>query len=73
LPRPHFSMKKFKKIIRRVSYVLFLVLAVTGMGIAGAAPVATKRQEDFVDTEITIEMVDKQSESVETNEKDVLF
>ncbi|WP_419698862.1 hypothetical protein [Mucilaginibacter sp. NFX135] len=52
-------MKKLKKIIRLFSLVLFLLLAVTGIAITGAAPTQSKNRDRIIDNETLIEMVDE--------------
>jgi len=58
-------MKKLKKLLRLVCLSLFLLLAVTGISIAGAAPILAKNEERFNDTENLIEMVDEKKEEDE--------
>ena len=58
-------MKKLKKLLRLVCLGLFLLLAVTGISIAGAAPILAKNEERFNDTETLIEMVDEKKEDEE--------
>ena len=59
------SMKKLKKIIRLFCLVLFLLLAVTGIAITGAAPTQAKNRERLIDNETVIEMVDEKEEDEE--------
>jgi hypothetical protein len=66
-------MKSFKRLLRLISLALFLVLALTGIGIVGAAPIPSKRQEDFIDTGVSIEMVDKKDAGRQASEKDVPY
>jgi hypothetical protein len=66
-------MKSFRRFMRLVGLVLFLGLALTGIGILGAVPIPSKRQEDFIDTEVSIEMVDKKESGQQSNDKDVLY
>nr|WP_294944942.1 hypothetical protein [uncultured Mucilaginibacter sp.] len=66
-------MKSFKRIIRLIGLALFLALALTGIGILGAVPIPSKRQEDFINTEVSIEMVDKKESGQQTSDKDVLY
>lgn len=61
-------MKRFKKILRVCSLVLFMLLAATGIGILGVAPTLTKDRKLFADIELRIENegnknVDMQSEN----------
>jgi outer membrane lipoprotein-sorting protein len=58
-------MKKLKKTLRLICFGLFLLLAVTGISIAGAAPILAKNEERFNDTETVIEMVDEKKEDEE--------
>ena len=61
-------MKRFKRILRVCSLVLFMLLAATGIGILGVAPILTKDRKLFADIELRIENegnknVDMQSEN----------
>jgi hypothetical protein len=58
-------MKKFKKALRLFAFGLMLILAVTGISIAGAAPILAKNEERFNNTENNIEMVDEKKEDEE--------
>jgi len=58
-------MKKLKKLLRLVCLGLFLLLAVTGISIAGVAPILAKNEERFNDNETLIEMVDEKKEEDE--------
>ncbi len=58
-------MNKFKKLLRFIFLALFLMLAVTGISIAGAAPVLAKNEERYNDNEVRIEMVDEKKEDEE--------
>jgi hypothetical protein len=58
-------MKKLKKLLRLVCLGLFLLLAVTGISIAGAAPVLAKNEQRYNDNETLIEMVDEKKEDEE--------
>jgi uncharacterized iron-regulated membrane protein len=58
-------MKKLKKMLRLFCLALFLLLAVTGIAITGAAPTQAKNQERIIDNETLIEMVDKKKEDDE--------
>jgi len=58
-------MKKFKKLVRLCCLALFLLLAVTGIAITGAAPTQFKKREQIIDNEPLIEMVDKKKEDDE--------
>jgi len=48
-------MKKFKRALRLCSLALFMMLAVTGIGILGVAPTLTKDRKLFPDIEWNIE------------------
>ncbi|WP_090649936.1 hypothetical protein [Mucilaginibacter sp. OK283] len=58
-------MKKLKKLLRLVCLSLFLLLAVTGISIAGAAPILAKNEERFNNNETLVEMVDEKKEDEE--------
>jgi len=58
-------MKKLKKLLRLICLALFLILAVTGISIAGAAPILAKNEERFNNNETLIEMVDEKKEDEE--------
>lgn len=58
-------MKKLKKLLRLICLTLFLILAVTGISIAGAAPILAKNEERFNNNETLIEMVDEKKEDEE--------
>jgi hypothetical protein len=53
-------MKKFKRIARLCSLVLFMVLAATGIGIFGVAPTLTKDRKLFPDTTIVTEKTESE-------------
>jgi hypothetical protein len=63
-------MKKLKNLLRLICLVVFLLLAVTGISIVGAAPILAKNEERFNNNESPIEMVDKKKEE---EEKDDVF
>ncbi len=48
-------MKRFKKILRVCSLVLFMLLAAAGIGLLGVAPTLTKDRKLFADIELRIE------------------
>ena len=52
-------MKRFKKILRVCSLVLFMILAATGIGILGVAPTLTKDRKLFADIEVKFEAAEK--------------
>jgi hypothetical protein len=61
-------MNKLKKAIRLFCLLMFLLLAVTGIAITGAAPIPIKKREGHTDNETLIEMVDLKEENEETQE-----
>ncbi|MDB5091623.1 MAG: hypothetical protein JWR09_5617 [Mucilaginibacter sp.] len=54
-------MKQLKKVIRLCALVLFMVLAVAGIGIFGIAPTLSKDRKLFADTESVTEQNEKGS------------
>ena len=48
-------MKRFKKILRLCSLILFMLLAATGIGILGVAPILPKDRKLFPGIELRIE------------------
>ncbi|GAA3958303.1 hypothetical protein [Mucilaginibacter dorajii] len=58
-------MKRLKKLWRFIFLALFLLLAVAGISIAGAAPILAKNEERYNDNEVLIEMVDEKKEDEE--------
>jgi hypothetical protein len=58
-------MNKLKKMLRLFCLALFLLLAVTGIAITGAAPTLAKNRERIIDNETLIEMVDEKKEDDE--------
>lgn len=48
-------MKRFKKILRMCSLILFMLLAAVGIGILGVAPTLTKDRKLFADIEVRSE------------------
>jgi hypothetical protein len=63
-------MKNLKRILRVCALILFLVLAVGGMGISGIAVTLNKDRKLFVDNESKIEMTD--DNLAETSEREKL-
>jgi hypothetical protein len=53
-PKNQTRVKHLKKIIRMCGLVLFLVLAVAGIGILGMAPTLTKDNKLFADQEYVV-------------------
>jgi hypothetical protein len=52
-------MKKIKKLIRLCGLILFMVLAVAGIGILGVAPTLTKDRKLFTDKHSKTEIIEK--------------
>lgn len=52
-------MKYLKKVIRLCALVLFMVLAVAGIGIFGVAPILSKDRKLFADIELVTEQNEK--------------
>ena len=48
-------MKHLKRILRLCALILFMLLAVAGIGIFGAAPTLTKDRKLFADIEVRAE------------------
>lgn len=53
--------------------MLFLFLALTGIAVTGAAPPPSKKQNDFIDSEILIELVDKKKSEDDTENESNLI
>jgi hypothetical protein len=56
-------MKKLKKAIRLCGLVLFMILAVAGIGIFGVAPILTKDRKLFPDITINTEKAENGNNS----------
>lgn len=52
-------MKKIKKLIRFCGLILFMILAVAGIGILGVAPTLTKDRKLFADKHSKTEIKEK--------------
>jgi hypothetical protein len=48
-------MRRFKKILRMCSLILFMLLAAAGIGLLGVAPTLTKDRKLFADIEVKSE------------------
>ena len=59
-------MKRFKRVLRVCSLVLFMLLAATGIGILGVAPILTKDRKLFADIELRIENEGNKNVDLET-------
>ena len=62
-------MKHFKKLLRLLSLLLFMMLAVAGIGIGGIAPTLTKDRKLFPDIELVIESHEKNAADNPATEK----
>ena len=62
-------MKRFKRVVRICSLILFMLLAVGGIGISGAAPVLTKNRKLFADIEAKTETAEKENKDSPNDEK----
>jgi uncharacterized membrane protein YesL len=60
-------MKHFKRILRTCALILFMLLAVAGIGIFGVAPTLTKDRKLFADIEVKSEASEK-NDSKNSNE-----
>ena len=61
-------MKPLKKVLRYCALVLFMVLALSGIGIFGVAPTLTKDRKLFADMEIVMEQKEKSNKKDATQE-----
>ncbi|SHL88525.1 hypothetical protein [Mucilaginibacter sp. OK098] len=52
-------MKYLKKVVRLCALVLFMILAVAGIGIFGVAPILSKDRKLFADIELVTEQSEK--------------
>lgn len=64
-------MKKLKRILRIVGLVLLVMLACTGIGLTGAAPISSSNRQ-VLPEEVNVEMVEKEEEG-ETDEMQELI
>ncbi|HRG79547.1 MAG TPA: hypothetical protein PL167_08045 [Cyclobacteriaceae bacterium] len=55
----------FKKFLRTVGLILLIVLALSGIGIVGG-PMLPRTRQDFDQKEVTIELVEENSENDKT-------
>ena len=58
-------MDRIKKIIRLIGFVIILIIASVGLGIA---PALGQRKEERLNREVNIEMVDEKEESQDESE-----
>lgn len=62
-------MKKFKKLLRTIGFVLLVLLAATGIGMV---PIFFNKKERDFDNQINVEQVDEKEEDDETTLKEVI-
>lgn len=60
-------MKKFKRILRLISLILFMALALTGIGLLGVAPPLTKDGKLLPGIEVITEVDDEQLDEKQKN------
>lgn len=60
-------MKKFKRILRLISLILFMALALTGIGLLGVAPTLTKDGKLLPGIEVITEVDDEQLDEKQKN------
>ena len=58
-------MKKLKKLIRLCGLVVFMILAVAGIGILGVAPTLTKDRKLFADEQSKTEVTDRKKDDMQ--------
>lgn len=63
------KMKSLKKILRLIGLGILIILAISGISVTGASPVALKKNEQDYDNEIKTELVESYEEVI--IEKDV--
>lgn len=66
-------MKRLKKILRLCGLMLFLILAVIGISVTGAAQAPPKRGGRDNNNEILIEMVEKEKEEKDTQGDEAFY
>jgi len=62
-------MKRLKKIVRVCGLILFMMLAVAGMGIFGISPTLNKDRKLFADEGSKIEIVEENTSEISDKEK----
>ena len=62
-------MKRLKRILRVCSLILFMLLAVGGIGIFGVAPTLTKDRKLFADIEAKAENAEQENKHSSHNEQ----
>lgn len=62
-------MKRFKKILRMCSLILFMLLAAAGIGILGVAPTLTKDRKLFADIEVRSENNEEENANSSSKEQ----
>jgi len=61
-------MKPLKKVLRYCALILFMVLALSGIGIMGIAPTLTKDRKLFADIELVMEQKEKSNKKDSSQE-----
>ena len=62
-------MKRFKKILKMCSLILFMLLASAGIGLLGVAPTLTKDRKLFADIEVRSENNEKENADLSSKEQ----
>lgn len=62
-------MKRLKRAIRVCALILFMLLALGGIGILGVAPVLTKDRKLFADIEAKAENTEKENKDSSADEQ----
>jgi hypothetical protein len=62
-------MKRFKKILRICSLILFMLLAAAGIGILGVAPTLTKDRKLFGNIEVRSENNENENTDTSSSEQ----
>lgn len=60
---PIFQMKTFKKYLRRIGFILIIILASYGIALSGGVPIPLNRKADYFRT--PIELVESKEEDTE--------
>ena len=50
------SMKSFKKTLRRVGFIVLMLLAAVAVGVTGSAPIWPKNRERHIEIEVVVEI-----------------
>ena len=62
-------MRRFKKILRMCSLILFMLLAAAGIGLLGVAPTLTKDRKLFADIEVKSENIEEKNANSSSKEQ----